>query len=180
MTEREYHHHKNINSIIPDATTVNQFSDYIEQVSLWTDFYKDMMWPRSPEKIKSYFQKGHSVLLINDQNGELLAHGAIKWISQTNPILEIGTVVVNPKCKGLGFGTEVTKKVIEYAKEAYPEKTHFAFCNQSSLGLFKKLGAIEAQMEDLPSEVWDGCAACPNKPKVETGRFCCDTIVYFP
>src|SRR3989344_4407548 len=106
MIEQEINPQKNVKIVIPDTSSVGEFINTIEEVSKWTHFYKDTMWPRSPEKIKSYFQKGHSVLLVNDKTDELLAHGAIKWISDVNPILEIGTVVVNPKYKGLGYGTK--------------------------------------------------------------------------
>lgn len=166
--------------IIPTAESTDRYAGYIALVSAWTFLYKDSMWPRSPEKIALNFQNGRSVLLVHSQNRELLAHGAIKWKSAKHPILEIGTVVVNPNYKGLGLGTEVTRATVDYAREKHPDRLSFAFCNASSLGIFKRLGAIEAKKTDLPSEVWDGCAECPNKPKPETEKFCCDTIVYFP
>jgi N-acetylglutamate synthase-like GNAT family acetyltransferase len=171
---------KSMKFIIPTLESVDKYTHYVDEVSRWTFYYKNSMWPRSPEKIMGNFQKGHSVLLIDEKKEELLAHGAIKWISTANPILEIGTIVVNPKYGGLGYGTKVTEATIDHAKEKYPQLLQFAFCNSSSLGLFKKIGAIEAKVNDLPSEVWDGCAECPNKPKLGTDKFCCDTIVYFP
>ena len=170
-----------VKNVVPGIKPEVDYSGYIPVVSALTYLYKDVMWPRTEEKIQACFNKGHSVLLINEMSGTLLAHATIKWVSTMNPILEIGTVVVNPDVKGKGLGLKVTSLVIDLAEEKYPEHQLFAFCNSESLGLFKKLGWIEAQKGDLPSEAWDGCATCPNKQKaVEAGKLCCDTVVILP
>lgn len=170
-----------VKNVVPGVESDVDYSDYVPVVSGLTYLYKDVMWPRTKEKIQTCFDKGHSVLLIDEMSGTLLAHAAIKWVSTMNPILEIGTVVVNPGAKGKGFGLKVVSLAARLAEEKYPEYQPFAFCNSESLGLFKKLGWVEAQKGDLPSEVWDGCATCPNKQKaVEAGKLCCDTVVILP
>lgn len=170
-----------IKTVVPGSVPGVNYSGYVSMVSALTFLYKDVMWPRTEEKIQKCFDKGHSVLLVDEVNGDLLAHGAIKWVSTKNQILEIGTLVVNPDFKGKGLGLKVLSLVTDLAKEKYPDYQIFAFCNPQSLGLTKKLGWIEAKKEDLPSEVWDGCATCPNKQKaLDAGKLCCDTVVILP
>lgn len=170
-----------IKVMIPGNTPDVDYAGYIPVVSAWTYLYQDVMKSRTTEKIQSYFDKGHSVLLTDGMSDALLAHAAIKWVSTSNQILEIGTVVVNPDFKGKRLGLKATSLVIELAKEKYPTYQLFAFCNSESLGLFKKLGWIEAKIIDLPLEVWNGCATCSNKQKaIDAGKLCCDTVVILP
>jgi N-acetylglutamate synthase-like GNAT family acetyltransferase len=178
MTEQEKN--GSVKLVIPSVTP-GDYSGFASVVSEWTYFYQSQMWPRTSEKILSYFQKGQSVLLIDGQTNQLYAHAAIKWISNLNPVLEIGTVVANPEFKGQGWGLKAVSLVIKLAKEKYPGYQFFAFCNFESLGLFKKLGWIEAEKSDLPDEVWEGCNKCPNKNKaLAAGKLCCDTVVILP
>ncbi|HKC04541.1 MAG TPA: GNAT family N-acetyltransferase [Patescibacteria group bacterium] len=180
MIEFNKYSSEEIKKHLPDLYMEKDFHGYATTISGWTHLYANQMTPRSPEKILSYFEKGHSVLIANETTNELLAHGAIKWISTKNPILEVGTIVVNPKYKSAGYGAEVTKATVELANKKYPEHLKFAFCNSASLGIFKKLGFVEAELKNLPTEVWDGCLTCQNKPKPETRKLCCDTIVVLP
>lgn len=166
--------------IVPTLGTVELYSSYLSEISSWTDLYKNSMWPQKSDQIKKYFEDGHSLLLTDAKSNKLLAHAAIKWMSETNPILEIGTVVVSPEHAGQGLGVKVVQETIKLAKEMYPDCLQFAFCNSQSLGLFKKLGWVEADKTDLPSEVWEGCATCPNKPSSSSDRLCCDTLVFLP
>ncbi len=170
-----------IKIVVPGTMPEVDHSGYVSMVSALTFLYKDVMWPRTEEKIQKCFDKGHSVLLIDELSSALLAHASVKWVSTNNPILEIGTVVVNPNFKGKGLGLKATSLAIDLAKEKYPGYQLFAFCNPESLGLFKKLGWVEVQKGDLPPEVWDGCTTCPNKQMaVDAGKICCDTVVILP
>src|SRR3989338_10318823 len=141
-----------ITTIIPDTESEGKYSDYIAVVSKLTYFYQNVMSPRTIEKLTSYFQKGHSVLLLENKSSIFLAHAAIKWVSSINPLLEIGTVVVNPQYQGNGLGTKVVQATIDWANKKYPGYLQFAFCNLQSLNIFKKLGAVDAAIDDLPTE----------------------------
>lgn len=170
---------KNILELIPGRTE-GDFSRFASIVSGWTYNEPDIS-PRTIEKVISYFNAGRSVLLIDAMSGILLSHAAVKWISTINPVLEIGTVIVNPKFRGKGYGTAVTAAAWKLAEENYPNYIKIAFCNDVSLGIFMFLGAKLALKDELPSEVWDGCIKCQKKILAEKMRKnCCDTVVTLP
>ena len=170
---------ENIQIIVPGKDE-GDFAPYAIVVSRWTCAEPGMS-PRSIEKVLSYFNEVRSVLIIDASNNALLAHAAIKWISTENPLLEIGSVIVDPNQRGNGYGTMATSATWSLAIDKYPNHQKIAFCNDVSLGIFKLLGAIEAKTNQLPSEVWDGCLKCSRMVKAkEAGKLCCDTIVVLP
>lgn len=140
--------------VIPEKDK-GDFALYAPMVSQWT-YAEPGMSARSVEKVLSYFNEGRSVLLFDTTTYALLAHAAIKWISPESPLLEIGSVIVNPTERGKGYGSIAVSAVWALAKKKYPDYVKFAFCNVSSLQIFKLLGAVEAQADQLPQEVWQG------------------------
>ena len=141
--------------IVVPGKDKGDFASYAPVVSQWT-YAEPGMSPRSVEKLLGYFKEGRSVLLFDASNGSLLAHAAIKWVSVKNPLLEVGSVIVNPDERGKGYGAVAVLAAWELAKAEYPDYVKFAFCNAASLGIFKKLGAVEAQAGQLPQEVLQG------------------------
>lgn len=142
-------------------------------ISLWTKNSGTML-PKSISEIVDMFQKGHSVL-IYDENKELVSHAAITFI-YSDKTIEIGAVVTDINKRKKGAGTEAVKSILKLANAKYPGVTKFALANGASAPIFEKMGARKMSSDELSDEVWGPCATCPKRPIQTAGKpfVCCD------
>lgn len=138
------------------------------------------MLPKSVDELLLMFDQGKSVVLTGS-NGELLAHGAITFVFEEQKMLEIGAIIVGRNFRGKGLGKIVTSEVIALADNRFPGYIKIALCNENSLPMFLKMGAIEVKYDDLdvdPGVFLSECVNCPRyKDAVGRGKQCCDTLV---
>ncbi len=141
------------------------------------------MLPKSVEEVLSLFKEGRSILLVS-RDGNLIAHASISFLYEEDKTLEIGGLIVASNMRHLGYGRLATWAVLGWAQSKYPGWKKIALCNQYSLPLMMKFGAIPVGMENadlLPQAVWEACATCPNLTKAKgSGHLCCDTPVIIP
>lgn len=142
-------------------------------ISQWTRDAATML-PKSSDEILGMFQKGHSVLVF-DNDETLVSHASITYVYSDGSV-EVGCVVTDVNRRKKGAGTTATKAIIKLAKEMNPDKTIFALANSASAPIFEKLGARKMETTELSDEVWGPCATCPKRPLQTPGKppTCCD------
>jgi len=141
------------------------------------------MLPKSTEEVLQMFAEGRSVLIIDDR-GQPIAHGAITFVLNEVKVLELGAIIVDPEKRGVGFGMLAAEAVVGLASVKYPGWKKMALCNNASLPIFLNLGAQIVTFENLneiPKETWEACFDCPSyKLAINQGKICCDTPVIIP
>jgi predicted GNAT family N-acyltransferase len=120
------------------------------------------------------------VVLIG-KNGEMLAHGAITFVFEDQKMLEIGAIIVDKNFRGKGLGKIVTSEVVALANSNFPDYVKIALCNENSLPMFLKMGAVEVNYSDLgvdPGVFLSECVNCPRYANaIAHQKQCCDTLV---
>lgn len=149
----------------------------VSLVSQWTQEAGTML-PKTPEEVLELFSKGHSVLVLEKDTEELVAHSGITF-TYGDGTIEIGALVTRADKRRRGAATFATQSVIELASALYPNVIKFALANQASLHLYLRAGGRIMACSELTDEVWKPCLSCPNLPKQEPGKpfKCCDTPV---
>lgn len=158
--------------VIPSAINRN----YARTVSEWTT-NSGVMLPKSTGEIISFFEKGHSVVIV-DGRGNLVSHAAATFIYQDGSI-ELGAMYTAENQRGKGASTKAVLALLNLLKDKYPGRMIFALANSNSAPLFERLGATKMESTELSDEVWEPCKTCPKNPLlkgVEHAAFsCCDT-----
>ncbi|MBI2028254.1 MAG: GNAT family N-acetyltransferase [Candidatus Levybacteria bacterium] len=160
------------NVVMPTSINVN----WAETISEWTA-KSGVMLPKSKEEIISFFEEGHSVVVV-DNKGSLVSHAAATFIYSDGSI-EVGAIYTVDNQRGKGVATKAVIALLDLLKRRYPERMIFALANSNSAPLFKKLGATEMETTELSKEVWEPCKQCPKNPLLKDMKYkifsCCDT-----
>jgi N-acetylglutamate synthase-like GNAT family acetyltransferase len=155
---------------------MKEIEEISNTISNWTKDAGTML-PKSPEIIKSFLEKGHAVIIWEDDNPVAFAAVTFEW---PNNNVELGALVVEPSHRGMGIGHLATIEQIAMAKKKFPGKKLFALCNEKSLKIMLDLGAeIITEPNTLPHEVFGECIIhCPKYQQAKAeGKLCCDTPV---
>lgn len=134
------------------------------------------MLPKTPEEILELFANGHSVLVVDKESGEPIAHTAITY-RYSDGSVEIGGCVTRKDRRFQGAARLANESVLVLAQRLYPESKKFALVNEREARAIEKIGGKKMDPSQLSPEVWEPCDKCPRKPKLEPGEpfKCCDT-----
>ena len=92
---------------------------------------------------------------VYEQNGQILAACSLKtgW----DRLIELRTLVVDPRYSGQGIGTKMVEASINTALSTDCDTL---FVLTYAVYMFKRLGFSIVNKETLPYKVWNDCKAC--------------------
>lgn len=167
-----------IEYVIPNAQMHKEAAWVSEQTGL-----AKTMLPKTIDEVLSLFAQGRSVMIM-DNNGEPIVHASISFLYEADKTLEIGGLIVAPEMRHKGYAKLATGAILTLANEKYPGWKKVALCNEYSLPLMMKFGAVVVELSNselLPPSVWEACATCPNLSWAKgMGKICCDTPIIIP
>ena len=133
----------------------------VEQVVDWTQLEagKGNMLPKTVEEIIRELQEGRGVIAYNGDEEPVAYCRYLVWHKN---LIEVGGTVVNPdpaaKKRRKGAGTRVNLQTIAMAHKTYPEAAIIGLAeNAASCAMVSKMGAIEADKDEVDPIVWDLC-----------------------
>lgn len=115
-------------------------------------------------------------------DGELSGYVGASPAQETptgNPAAELGSLFVTEEQRKNGYAKHLVAMmtIMQVVKGITP----YAFCNDNSLGLFKKLGYVIPDNPNavLPAEAFEGCGNCEIMKLGAVASGCCDIQVIY-
>ena len=156
---------------INDATTILSWCKDKHAFRLWSaDRYKE--FPAQPEEMMEQYEGdnmypltavvGDERLRVGEQSsGMIIGHILLRFPSEDKSVIRFGFVIVDDLKRGKGYGKQMLRLAIDYAREELGAKqiTLGVFCdNLSAVGCYKSVG-FRITGEDaysIDGEEWKG------------------------
>ncbi len=121
---------------------------------------KAIMLPRSRETLLEQLDS----FVVAELNGDIVGCGSLTRLGQE--LVEIRSLGITEKYKGLGIGTKLVDYLIEEARQ---QKIPKVMALTYAVPFFEKNGFRVVSMDIFPEKVWKDCVHCPK-------RHACDEI----
>lgn len=126
-------------------------------ISNWTETEaaKGKMLQKKTSEIIAEIEAGTAIVFFDGGDEPIAYCRALPW----NPALvEIGSLVVDPRRRRQGYGTRAALVMIQEAASLFPEAALFCLAeNRESARLFEKINGIIIEKDTLPNVVWELC-----------------------
>ncbi len=124
-------------------------------------------FPLNLEEMNAYVQKQETdassfIMAALDERGELVGHFLVRNIDYVNEAAHIGFIVLDPTCRGKGYGKEMLRKAMQYAFSVLQVKkvTLRVFdSNPAAISCYEAVGfevqTVEKASFQYKDEKWD-------------------------
>ena len=127
---------------INDASTILNWCKDKHAFRLWSaDRYKD--FPAKPEEMQEQFKGANMYPLTAVVDDLVVGHILLRFPSEDKSIIRFGFVIVDDSKRGMGYGKQMLRLAIDYAKrELGAQKINLGvFCdNNSAVECYKSVG----------------------------------------
>ena len=143
-----------------DAETIQSWCKDKHAFQLWSaDRYKD--FPAQPEEMMEQYEGGNMYPLTAVIDDIIVGHILLRFPSEDKSVIRFGFVIVDDSKRGLGYGKQLLRLAIDYAKrELGAQKiTLGVFCdNLSAIECYKSAGFCITGTDSYPidGEKWKG------------------------
>lgn len=145
---------------INDAETILSWCKDKHAFRLWSaDRYKD--YPAQPEEMMKQYEGDNMFPLTAVVGEEIIGHILLRFPSEDKSVIRFGFVIVDDLKRGKGYGKQLLRLAIDYAKrELGAQKiTLGVFCdNLSAVECYKSVGfrIIGEDAYPIDGEKWKG------------------------
>ena len=145
---------------INDALTILSWCKDKHAFRLWSaDRYKD--YPAQPEEMMEQYKGDNMYPLTAVADDIVVGHILLRFRSEDKSVIRFGFVIVDDSKRGLGYGKQLLRLAIDYAKrELGAQKiTLGVFCdNLSAIECYKSAGFCITGTDSYPidGEEWKG------------------------
>lgn len=127
---------------INDASTILSWCKDKHAFRLWSaDRYKD--FPAQPDEMMEQYEGDNTYPLTAVAEGEIVGHILLRFPSEDKSIIRFGFVIVDDSKRGMGYGKQLLRLAIDYAKQELGAQkiTLGVFCdNLSAVECYKSVG----------------------------------------
>ena len=127
---------------INDASTILSWCKDKHAFRLWSaDRYKD--FPAQPDEMMEQYEGDNMYPLTAVAEGEIVGHILLRFPSEDKSIIRFGFVIVDDSKRGMGYGKQLLRLAIDYAKQELGAQkiTLGVFCdNLSAVECYKSVG----------------------------------------
>ena len=127
---------------INDASTILSWCKDKHAFRPWSaDRYKD--FPAQPDEMMEQYEGDNMYPLTAVAEGEIVGHILLRFPSEDKSIIRFGFVIVDDSKRGMGYGKQLLRLAIDYAKQELGAQkiTLGVFCdNLSAVECYKSVG----------------------------------------
>ena len=145
---------------ISDAPTILSWCKDKHAFRLWSaDRYKD--FPAQPEEMKKQYEGDNMYPLTAVVGEEIIGHILLRFPSEDKSVIRFGFVIVDDMKRGKGYGKQMLRLAIDYAKQELGAQkiTLGVFCdNLSAVECYKSVcfRIIGTDSYPIDGVVWKG------------------------
>ena len=145
---------------INDAPTILSLCKVKHAFRLWSaDRYKD--YPAQPEEMMKQYEGDNMFPLTAVVGEEIIGHILLRFPSEDKSVIRFGFVIVDDLKRGKGYGKQLLRLAIDYAKRGLGAQkiTLGVFCdNLSAVECYKSVGfrIIGEDAYPIDGEKWKG------------------------
>lgn len=148
-----------------DASVLLSWLSDERTVALWkADRFS---WPLDQRQLETYLQEftenmGQEAFMAVTGDGRSVGHFSFREIEEERKTAHLGFIVVNPACRGLGYGRSMVKLALEWAfcqKKLDSVWLGVYDCNQAARHCYEALGFTVCSRpgftEEFHGEIWE-------------------------